>query len=199
MVPFNSLVLGWHPVTFSKQVGRPGSRHSDGLIAACRTAGMPLGCQHASINSSWYKVARLSLSVAALALWNTSSLSRTSNSVHPTPGHTVCIMGLRMVSPTRGVSCCTHLAQCTMLVVLHPRAMVYCDAVFELSQSAYSPANCLLVLLQFALASTLYLVASSALSGFARRPAHSRGVWLSGISNHLLAFTFAKAVANTLL
>jgi hypothetical protein len=60
------------------------------------------------------------------------------------------------------------------------------------------PADVIL-LSQFALASTLYLVASSALSGLVRRPAHSRGMWLSGISNYLLAFTFAKAVVNTLL
>lgn len=52
---------------------------------------------------------------------------------------------------------------------------------------------------QFAQASTLYLVSSAALSGFARRPAHSRGMWLSGVSNYLLAFTFAKAILNTLL
>ena len=53
--------------------------------------------------------------------------------------------------------------------------------------------------LQFALASTLYLSAGAALSGFVRRPAHSRGMWLSGISNYLLAFTFAKAIINTLM
>lgn len=52
---------------------------------------------------------------------------------------------------------------------------------------------------QFALASTLYLVAGSVLSGFVRRPGHSRGMWLSGISNYILAFTFAKAIVNTLL
>lgn len=52
---------------------------------------------------------------------------------------------------------------------------------------------------QFALASTLYLVASAVLSGFVRRPAHSRGMWLSGVSNYLLASTFFKAVVNTLL
>jgi hypothetical protein len=56
-----------------------------------------------------------------------------------------------------------------------------------------------LALLQFALASTLYLVAGATLSGFVRRPAHSRGMWLSGVSNYLLAFTFFKAVVNTLL
>lgn len=59
--------------------------------------------------------------------------------------------------------------------------------------------RCDRVLLQFALASTLYLVTSAALSGYARRPSHGRGMWLSGISNYLLAYTYAKAVVNTLL
>lgn len=52
---------------------------------------------------------------------------------------------------------------------------------------------------QFAVASTAYLVAVALLSGFVRRPMHSRGMWLSGLSNNLLAFTYAKAVINTLL
>jgi hypothetical protein len=58
---------------------------------------------------------------------------------------------------------------------------------------------CNWVSLQFALASTLYLVTSAALSGYARRPSHGRGMWLSGISNYLLAYAYAKAVINTLL
>lgn len=42
-------------------------------------------------------------------------------------------------------------------------------------------------------------VCGALLSGFVRRPSHSRGMWLSGVSNNLLAFTYAKAVINTLL
>jgi hypothetical protein len=42
-------------------------------------------------------------------------------------------------------------------------------------------------------------VVGSLLSSFVRRPAHSRGMWLSGVSNNLLAFTYLKAVINTLL
>eukprot|EP00878_Enallax_costatus_P044617 GHUV01053306.1.p2 GENE.GHUV01053306.1~~GHUV01053306.1.p2 ORF type:complete len:203 (+),score=54.94 GHUV01053306.1:406-1014(+) len=52
---------------------------------------------------------------------------------------------------------------------------------------------------EFTIASTLYLVCGALLGGFVRRPTHSRGMWLSGISNNLLAFTYAKAVINTLL
>jgi hypothetical protein len=42
-------------------------------------------------------------------------------------------------------------------------------------------------------------VVGTVLSSFVRRPAHSRGMWLSGVSNNLLAFTYLKAVINTLL
>jgi hypothetical protein len=42
-------------------------------------------------------------------------------------------------------------------------------------------------------------VIGTVLSSFVRRPAHSRGMWLSGVSNNLLAFTYLKAVINTLL
>lgn len=52
---------------------------------------------------------------------------------------------------------------------------------------------------QFALAATLYLPMNFALMNYVRNPRHLKGQWLAQISNHLLTFTYMKAVFNTLL
>jgi hypothetical protein len=50
LVPFLSLVLGWHPVTFSKQVGRQGPVHCTATATAlplhchCTATALPLHC-----------------------------------------------------------------------------------------------------------------------------------------------------------
>ena len=37
------------------------------------------------------------------------------------------------------------------------------------------------------------------LMNYVRRPAHLKGQWMAQVSNHVLTFTYMKAVANTLL
>lgn len=51
----------------------------------------------------------------------------------------------------------------------------------------------------FALAATLNFVAGAAVNFHVRKLGHVQGMWLSLVSNHLLAFTFFKAMVNTLL
>ncbi|KAF8062642.1 VHA-F [Scenedesmus sp. PABB004] len=52
---------------------------------------------------------------------------------------------------------------------------------------------------EFALAASLYLPLNFALMNYARTPRHVRGQWMAQVSNHILTFTYMKAVANTLL
>ncbi|KAF8068163.1 midA [Scenedesmus sp. PABB004] len=52
---------------------------------------------------------------------------------------------------------------------------------------------------QFALAATLYLGSTALVQGYFSVAEHSHGIWLAGVSNQLLALTYAKAIANTLL
>lgn len=52
---------------------------------------------------------------------------------------------------------------------------------------------------EFALAATLYLPMNFLLMNYVRHPRHLKGQWLAQISNHILTFTYMKAVFNTLL
>jgi hypothetical protein len=51
----------------------------------------------------------------------------------------------------------------------------------------------------FAAASMLHLVTGQLLTGFCREPGQMRSMWLAAVSNHVLCFTFLKAIVNTLL
>jgi hypothetical protein len=51
----------------------------------------------------------------------------------------------------------------------------------------------------FAAASLIHLLTGQLLSAFCREPGQLRIMWLAGVSNQLLAFTFVKAIVNTLL
>jgi hypothetical protein len=52
---------------------------------------------------------------------------------------------------------------------------------------------------EFALAATIYLPLNYMLMNYVRKPQHLKGQWLAQVSNHILCFTYIKAVANTLL
>lgn len=52
---------------------------------------------------------------------------------------------------------------------------------------------------EFALAATLYLFANSAVMNYFHVAEHMRGSWMAKVSNYLLAYTYAKAIGNTLL
>eukprot|EP00879_Flechtneria_rotunda_P023643 GHRR01025018.1.p1 GENE.GHRR01025018.1~~GHRR01025018.1.p1 ORF type:complete len:506 (+),score=180.60 GHRR01025018.1:1056-2573(+) len=52
---------------------------------------------------------------------------------------------------------------------------------------------------KFALAATLYFAAGVAVSYHVRRLSHLQGMWLSLVSNHLLAPTYTKATLSTLM
>lgn len=51
----------------------------------------------------------------------------------------------------------------------------------------------------FALAATIYLPLNFLLMNYVRKPQHLKGHWMAQMSNHILCFTYIKAVANTLL
>jgi hypothetical protein len=51
----------------------------------------------------------------------------------------------------------------------------------------------------FTLAATLYFAAGAAVNFHAKSLRHAQGMWLSLVSNHLLAFTYAKAAFNALM
>lgn len=52
---------------------------------------------------------------------------------------------------------------------------------------------------EFALAATLYLLANSAVMNYFHVAEHMRGTWMAQVSNYLLAYTYSKAITNTLL
>lgn len=52
---------------------------------------------------------------------------------------------------------------------------------------------------EFALAATIYLPLNWMLMNYVRKPQHMKGQWLAQVSNHILCFTYIKAVLNTLL
>lgn len=52
---------------------------------------------------------------------------------------------------------------------------------------------------EFALAATLYLFANTVVMNYFHVAEHMRGSWMANVSNYLLAFTYAKAITNTLL
>jgi hypothetical protein len=49
------------------------------------------------------------------------------------------------------------------------------------------------------LPASIYLPLNFLLMNYVRRPSHLRGQWMSAVSNHVLSFTYFKAVVNTLL
>ncbi len=51
----------------------------------------------------------------------------------------------------------------------------------------------------FVIAATIYLPMNFLLMNYVHKPSHLKGLWFASISNHILAFTYMKAVANTLL
>lgn len=52
---------------------------------------------------------------------------------------------------------------------------------------------------EFALAATIYLPLNWMLMNYVRKPQHMKGQWMAQVSNHILCFTYIKAVSNTLL
>eukprot|EP00879_Flechtneria_rotunda_P004438 GHRR01004689.1.p1 GENE.GHRR01004689.1~~GHRR01004689.1.p1 ORF type:complete len:1077 (+),score=332.23 GHRR01004689.1:2028-5258(+) len=52
---------------------------------------------------------------------------------------------------------------------------------------------------EFALAATVYLPMNFLLMNYVRKPQHLKGQWMAQVSNHILTFTYMKAVFNTLL
>lgn len=52
---------------------------------------------------------------------------------------------------------------------------------------------------EFGLAATLYLFANSAVMNYFHVAEHMRGSWMATVSNYLLAYTYGKAIGNTLL
>lgn len=52
---------------------------------------------------------------------------------------------------------------------------------------------------EFALAATVYLPINFLMMNYVRKPSHLKGQWFGSISNHILCFTYMKAVFNTVL
>lgn len=52
---------------------------------------------------------------------------------------------------------------------------------------------------QFALAATLYLLSNTVVMNYFHVAEHMRGCWMANVSNYLLAYTYAKAISNTIL
>ena len=75
-----------------------------------------------------------------------------------------------------------------LLTLSYPKP---CSLVFGLAPITFS--------MIFAAASLAHLVTGQLLTSFCREPGQLRTMWFVGISNTLLAFTFAKAITSTLL
>jgi hypothetical protein len=80
---------------------------------------------------------------------------------------------------------------CTILTTLVFLFVPFNSLVFGYHPVAFS--------YEFAVAATVYLPLNFALMNFVRTPGHLKGQWMASISNHILTFTYMKAVFNTLL
>ncbi|WIA20938.1 hypothetical protein OEZ85_005279 [Tetradesmus obliquus] len=80
---------------------------------------------------------------------------------------------------------------CTILTTLVFLFVPFNSLVFGYHPVAFS--------YEFAVAATVYLPLNFALMNFVRTPRHLKGQWMASVSNHILTFTYMKAVANTLL
>jgi hypothetical protein len=49
---------------------------------------------------------------------------------------------------------------------------------------------------QFAIAATIYLPLNVLLMNYVRKPSHLKGQWMAATSNHVLCFTYMKAVVS---
>uniref|UniRef100_A0A383V9F4 Glycosyltransferase 2-like domain-containing protein n=1 Tax=Tetradesmus obliquus TaxID=3088 RepID=A0A383V9F4_TETOB len=80
---------------------------------------------------------------------------------------------------------CTIITTWTFLLV------PFISLMFEIQPVKFGP--------EFALAASLYLVANFVVMNYFHVAEHMRGIWMANVSNYLLSFTYAKAIANTLL
>jgi len=80
---------------------------------------------------------------------------------------------------------------CTILTTIMFLLVPFNSLVFGYHPVAFS--------FEFALAATIYLPMNFLLMNYVRTPRHLKGLWMAQISNHILCFTYIKAVINTLL
>jgi hypothetical protein len=80
---------------------------------------------------------------------------------------------------------------CTIITTTIFTLVPFMSLVFGLHPVSFS--------MEFALAASIYLPITFLLMNYVRRPAHLKGQWMASVSNHVLCFTYFKAVVNTLL